>query len=168
MATLQHDAKYDLLKYILSIMVVAIHSTLYPETLFPWLRIAVPLFFIMSSYFLFSQLDYPDTAKQKKILGKYILRNIKLYAFWFTILLPITLYLRRDIYLSGNILLRFIKFLRNLFLGSTFVASWYITASIIGIYIIFYMSKKFPNFIICIIASVTFMIITFWSSYQFL
>ena len=38
------DSKYDYLKLGLSVLVVAIHADLYPLILYPWLRIAVPLF----------------------------------------------------------------------------------------------------------------------------
>ncbi len=36
-----YDTRYDILKFFLSILVVAIHSGLYPSILYPWLRIAV-------------------------------------------------------------------------------------------------------------------------------
>ena len=35
---------FDLVKLILSIMIVAIHTSLFPTILYPWLRLAVPLF----------------------------------------------------------------------------------------------------------------------------
>lgn len=41
--------KFDVLKIALSIMVVIIHTKPLPDCFMPLLRIAVPLFFIMSS-----------------------------------------------------------------------------------------------------------------------
>lgn len=52
----KNDSRYDVLKLVLSLFVVAIHSDLFPPLLYPWLRVAVPLFFMMSSYFLFDKL----------------------------------------------------------------------------------------------------------------
>ena len=49
------DAKYDWIKLILSLCILAIHAKVYPMVLFPWLRLAVPLFFIISYYFSFFQ-----------------------------------------------------------------------------------------------------------------
>lgn len=36
---------FDVVKFCLALMVVAIHSKLFPMLLYPWLRLAVPLFF---------------------------------------------------------------------------------------------------------------------------
>ena len=43
-AAVKYDSKYDMVKFILSLMVLAIHSALYPMVLYPWLRIAVRCF----------------------------------------------------------------------------------------------------------------------------
>ena len=105
----RNDAKYDFLKFFLSLLVLAIHSALYPMILYPWLRIAVPLFFIMSSYFVFSKLCTASADAQKDVLKMFIGRNIKLYLCWFILLLPITIYIRKEIYFSGG-------FLENIFI----------------------------------------------------
>lgn len=44
---------FDLIKFILSIFIVSIHSGIVPDIFIPIVRIAVPLFFIISSYLLF-------------------------------------------------------------------------------------------------------------------
>ncbi len=72
----RNDAKYDLIKFFLSLLVLAIHSTLYPMILYPWLRIAVPLFFIISSKFVFLKLRDASKEEQKVILKKFIVRNL--------------------------------------------------------------------------------------------
>ena len=89
-SAVKHDSKYDIVKFILSLLVLAIHSTLYPMVLYPWLRIAVPLFFMMSSYFLFSKLREASKDNHRAILRKFVVRNLQLYLCWFIILLPIT------------------------------------------------------------------------------
>ncbi len=67
------NSVYDLLKIVLSIMIVLIHTKILPNILYPWLRIAVPLFFVMSSYFLFSKLN---------MLIKWIVIHF-FYVFWY-------------------------------------------------------------------------------------
>lgn len=62
------DAKYDLVKFFLSLLVLAIHTKLYSMILYPWLRIAVPLFFMISAYFLFSKMRDASPDKQKGML----------------------------------------------------------------------------------------------------
>ena len=119
---------FDLSKYILSIMVVAIHSELFPNHLYPWLRIAVPLFFIISSYFLFFKVQQHPNNKNE-IVRTFIKRNLELYVFWFVVSLPFTIYKRR-VWWTGDIFHFFFTVLKNLLFSSTFTASWYITASI--------------------------------------
>ena len=74
------NSNYDILKFLLSLMVVMIHSKLLPDLLYPWLRIAVPLFFIMSAYFFFLKIGNSiDENERKNELKKYVLRNLKFY-----------------------------------------------------------------------------------------
>lgn len=161
----QHDAKFDIVKFILSFFVVAIHSGLFPYALYPWLRIAVPMFFMMTSYFLFSALGDAPKEKQLKIIKKFVLRNVKLYLCWFVVLLPFTLYIFRDDYLTGLSGLK--NFLKDFAFGGTFVASWYITASIIGVVLIYFLSRLLRfDIIVFIVSLVAFWLVTLESSYS--
>lgn len=45
--------KFDLLKFILAIMIVMLHTNVLPKGIQPILHLAVPLFFLMTSYFSF-------------------------------------------------------------------------------------------------------------------
>ena len=141
----KYDSKYDVVKFILSLLVLAIHSTLYPMVLYPWLRIAVPLFFIMSSYFLFSKLRDTSEDKQKTILKKFTIRNLQLYLCWCIILLPITIYIRKTTWFSHDLSENISTILKSILFGSTFVASWFITATVIGSLIIYFLSKTLKN-----------------------
>ena len=85
----------DIVKFILSIMVVAIHTELFPTVLFPWLRIAIPLFFIISSFLLYEKIKL-NKENKKEIIKKYIVRQLKYYLFWFIVLIPATVYLRKE------------------------------------------------------------------------
>lgn len=152
----------DILKYILSIFVVAIHTSLFPKILYPWLRIAVPLFFIMTSYFLFLKIKSNEKSK-KEIILNYVKRNLTLYFFWFICLLPITLYIRnyfKEGFLSGIIL-----FIKSFLFDSTFVASWYIMASIIGVLIVIYLSRFFRNKTLLFISLLIYILVVLRSSY---
>ena len=166
-STTKNDAKYDLIKFFLSIFVLAIHSNLYPMVLYPWLRIAVPLFFVMSSYFVFSKLREAPREKQKVILKNFVVRNLQLYLCWFVILLPITLYIRKELYFSSGFIKNTLAFLKSFFFGSTFVASWFISATIIGALIIYFLSKllKKDGFVF-LISLFSFCIVTLASSYK--
>lgn len=48
---IENGEKYDLLKFVLAIFIVILHCKILPSELVPILRIAVPTFFIMSSFF---------------------------------------------------------------------------------------------------------------------
>ena len=161
------DAKYDWIKLILSLGILAIHAKVYPMVLFPWLRLAVPLFFIISSYFLFSKLQTVAPEEQKTVVKRFVIRNARLYACWLVILLPVTLYVRKDTFLAGSIGKSIVATLKSLFFGSTFIASWFLPAIILGVVIIYGLSKllrkDFPVFLVALFA---FVIVTLTSSYS--
>lgn len=160
------DAKYDLAKFFLSLFVLAIHANLSPMTLYPWLRTAVPLFFIMSSFFLFSKISNVSADKHKGILKKFVARNLQLYVCWFIILLPITVYIRRKLYFSHGFWKNILTIIKSFLFGSTFVASWYIMASIIGVVIIFFLSKWLRNhYLVFFLSLFAFGVVTLASSY---
>lgn len=140
----QRQAIFDIVKFIMSLMIVAIHSQLFPMVLYPWLRLAVPMFFIISSYFFFDNLRKLENEKEKnQRLWKYVKRNLMLYGFWFVVLLPYTLYVRH--YFENGILNGIFEFIKSLLFGSTFPASWFIQALIVSVTIVFFASKKIKN-----------------------
>ncbi len=89
----------DILKLIMSICVIAIHTAplqniqgtylfaLYDAVI----RQAVPFFFIASGYFLFSRFDLIlSTARNISLLKQFLIRFVKLYVTWHMIYLPIS------------------------------------------------------------------------------
>lgn len=124
----------DVTKFIMAVMVVGIH-TLGKYGLYPLFRIAVPLFFIISSYLFFSNSEKRGSIKYLK---KFCIRNIKLYSFWFIVLMPIFLPMGD---LTGNLPFNAFKLIIKIFFGSTFSASWYISALVIGMCCIFVCDK---------------------------
>ena len=157
----------DLVKLILAFMVVAIHSGLLDPALYPWLRLAVPLFFIISSYLFFLRVNNCKDGHEKLIaLKNFVLRNLKLYAFWFIVLFPLNIFTRG--WFEYGFWNGIISIVRGFFLASTFVASWFIMALIIGTVIIFFASKKINNTVLFIFGAVLYVLIAMRSSYIYL
>ena len=148
----------DLLKIILSVLIVQIHSDFYLPWMKPYVRLAVPLFFIISAYFFFRK-----NPSSKNLLS-YIKRLSILYAFWFMVFGTYFLYMNREEFGSG-VLNGAIFFLKSLLFGSTFAASWYITASVIGTIVVFYLSKFVSNFFLLVISVLAYTITTLSTSY---
>ena len=125
-------------------MIVAIHTGFIDQYIYPTVRLAVPLFFIFSGFFAFSKIDSAkNLSAQKSILKNTISRYLKLYLFWFIVSLPLMIYFRyffKEGFLKGIFI-----FIRQFFLGSTFSASWFLMACMLGIIIVFHMSRHFSN-----------------------
>lgn len=144
--------KFDILKLVLSIMVVMIHTKPLPDVFMPLLRLAVPLFFIMTAYFFFLKQKNQPSKQQQLNLNKYVVRALKLYLFWFVVLLPFTIVIRHWYSMPiGEFVPYFIK---KLLFGSTFKASWFLMASLLGVVLVFYLSKFLNNYVLLVIGIV--------------
>ena len=130
----------DLLKYVMSFFIVAIHSELFPMVLYPWLRIAVPLFFAVSAFLLQNKIN-GDPANEKQIVRKFCIRLLKLYLFWFVVLLPVTVIVRRPWFADG-IANGLRLTITNTLFSSTFSASWFIVATIEAMLIISFLRSR--------------------------
>lgn len=160
----QIDSRFDILKFLMAIMIVALHSQFLPNLLMPWLRIAVSMFFILSSYFFFLKINATNDQKEKQaMLSHFIKRSSLLYLFWFTVMFLPTIFIRK--YFENSILDGIIKLIHDLFFGSTFVASWFIQANIIATYIIF--KAKNWKITICILSLVLYVICCITTNYYF-
>ena len=144
----QNDT-FDLVKFILAIFVAAIHLISFDrigvvgKLVFPVLRTAVPLFFMISAYFFFDKINRTPKESHLSILRKTLLRNTELYLFWLIVLFyEVNNY--RGYFKSG--FLNGLKVLVWEFLfGTTFTASWYIMATIIGLAVIYGLSRMVSN-----------------------
>ena len=137
---------FDVAKFVLSVLVVAIHTYLYPDFLYPWLRLAVPLFFMISAYFLFGKIrKCTDEHARLAAMKKFTLRNLALYLFWFLVLLPFTLKMRASAWQSDSFLKSYFYLCRSFFFDSTFLASWFIMASVLGMWVVYFVAKKLGN-----------------------
>lgn len=156
----QYDS-IDLFKCIFSLFVVAIHTNLLSGSLHPLIRLAVPGFFVFSSFFFFSGKSYG----KKKIL-KMVKRNIKLYMSWFVLLLPVTLLIRQ--YFSRGILFGIITLVKDFIFGSTYLASWYIVALTIALIMVNYIIKRIPKILSIVLVSLIYLVCLATSTYSFL
>lgn len=148
----------DIVKFILAIFIMIIHSGIDKTVISPVLRIAVPLFFIISAYFLFSKLKTLNDKKEKRrALVRFIKRNLFLYIIWAIIQLPLVVYFRD--YHKNFLPNGFLYTLRDFFNGSGFTGSWFILALVVSVVIVYWLSKKIspkiilglsvPGYVIC-------------------
>lgn len=129
----------DLAKFIASIFVVAIHANPFRGTfntivIEGYARFAVPFFFITSAYLFFRR------SPQKADLRHFAWRICLLYGFWFVFNLPHYCYYR----MPNNLA----TFLHNLFLGSTFGASWFLMALLEATVLVWLLSRKMNNWLL--------------------
>ena len=133
----------DIAKFLCAILVVCIHThpLQYGTTIDYYFncfcRIAVPFFFVSSSYFYYTR------GGQIK---NYLKRLFILYLCWFVVELPLTI----KVYFfdaEGSLLFNSLKFLRGLLINNSFFASWFLTALMEGMLIIHLVENKKPNLV---------------------
>ena len=162
-----YDDKIDILKFILSLLVVAIHTGLFPQVLYPWLRIAVPLFFIISAYFFFSKLNgICDNSAREKIVKKFIFRNLSLYLFWLTCFFPFVIYYRKELIFSHGISGIIPMLIKMLLTGNTFTGAWYLVSTVIASWILAMVIPKISTKLLLALSIPIYVIITLTSSYS--
>lgn len=140
----RENCSLDLLKLIMSFVVVAIHSGLFAEKIYPFARLAVPTFFILTGYFSFCKINNVASSKAKVSAFRSIIkRNFALYFCWTLLLFPFIYYMRG--FFAMGIAKGIPQMLASIARGVSFVGSWYIYASIIALGIIFFLSKYWSN-----------------------
>ena len=157
----------DVLKFVLSILIVATHTSLFEGYITPLVRLAVPAFFMISGYFFFGRINACESRQQQNAyLKKSIKHNLMLYLFWFVVLLPLTLYVRG--YHTKGVVGGVVHLVRDFLFGSTFQSSWYITALITGFTLVLFLSRKLPQHALVIIGVICYIPSLLSSNYEFL
>lgn len=137
-------------------MVICIHCLPSDIIIRPFLRSAVPLFFLMTSYFFFFKIRLCESEKEERhTLMSYVKRTMNLYLFWFVVFFPLTIIYRKW-YQDFNCMTPLI-ILRDFLFGSTFKGSWFLMASVIDVILVWYLWKylnKYVLLLICVIAYV--------------
>lgn len=144
------DKAIDIVKFIMSLFIVGIHSHIYyviPDGIGRFvvqsviLRLAVPFFFVVSGYYLGIKIwNQPYVERKKSIIG-YINNLLVPYLFWSTINLLLYLPVIYDTCESG---LEFIAKIIRQVIFYPVGAMWFVLACMVGACIIhvFWENKK--------------------------
>lgn len=130
-------------KFILSLLVVAIHVEPFTGNVAFYLnnciaRIAVPSFFVLSSYFLFDKLlnnnwNKQIFIKQQKHLTKY-------YLIWLIIHSPVVIYRISE---TSNGALSFIwQLFQAICLKGPYGALWFLPATLLAVWLVYHIGKR--------------------------
>lgn len=179
----------DLFKFICSLLVVILHTSSYCLSnmadggkvptgasngpiitfllplVFSVLRIAVPFFFISSSFFLFKKVNKCNTEKEKnQAVKNYCLRILKLYLFWLILSLPYML--DKFLFNSGyDVLTGLGVFAIKIICFDAFDGAWYLGATIFSALFVYLLSKKVKNSGLLVIAIVFYILAVLDSTY---
>ena len=156
-------SKTDMMKLVLCYMIVILH-TIGTDYISPILRCAVPLFFMLSSYFIFGKISRCETLDEKqKALKGYVKRNLQLYLFWTLIFSPFIVLFRN--WFDGGIIEGIPLMIRGILFAGTFPASWYIIASVWGTIFIYYSSRYLPQYVLWLICILCYVFCVLSSNY---
>ena len=128
----------DLCKWIAALIIVSMHSAPFIQNntvnyfFTCFCRIAVPFFFVFSSFIFF---------KKKGDICSFIKRLLILYFVWFLLESPL-IYHSFFVVPNRSFEYKSLIFLRGLLISSTFPGSWFITALWQGMLIVWWLSKK--------------------------
>lgn len=142
----------DKMRMIAAILVIAIHVSPFIQinTTADFIltrvlgRLAVPFFFVTTSYFLFID-GYPSKEK----IQKTILALLKWYMISICLYIPLMIY---NHYFDESHLL--VQLIKDLFVDGTFYHLWYFPAIILGIIIVLLLKKIFSSSITLLITVV--------------
>ncbi len=126
----------DIAKFICAILVIGIHTEpfafnfLFDKGFGLVTRLAVPFFFISSSYFLFTKWS----SDHKFSVKPYINRIVTTYFIWSLIYLPFKIFswIKSEVSLN-NIVVSYIK---DIFINGTYAHLWFLPSLIIGIVLV--------------------------------
>lgn len=141
----------DLLKFIMALMVVMIHvkpnthSLILTNIFAPIEKIAVPIFFLISSTLLFNKIERKK-EESTRIIKKWVSRLVLLYFVWFLINLKFIIY--RKEYFSSDIAYGIFDLLKDLIFCYTYPGSWFLSALIVGVILIYCLTKYISRYII--------------------
>lgn len=145
----------DAMRIVMALLVLILHKPFIPEMLqlTKYLiekvltGIAVPFFFIVSSFFFFGKLD--GTAEDNKKFWKFEKRMLILHVVWTVVYIPVNLIKFNGGTFRGMTLSVFVSAMLNILkqfiLSRSFVHLWYIYALIVSVAVIFLLKKFLSN-----------------------
>lgn len=142
---------FDLLKFMMAAVIVSLHAEV-TTVMSPSIAgcfanfqaLAVPIFFVLSSYLFFEKLKKSSTPL--KNLWIFEKRLFILYLIWSLIMLPITL--RNHDYISYGIMGLFL-WIKDFLFDYTFLASWFFGALLVATPLV-YIIRKYLVFLIVV------------------
>lgn len=141
----------DLLKFIMALFVVMIHakpnahSEILTTVFNPILSIAVPIFFVLSSVLIFKKLTNTKTGGVTPLI-RYCKRLSILYFCW--LIIDIWFVLCKRPYISDGFPIGYFEFVKDLFLGSTFPGSWFLSALLVSVVLVYIGCRKIGKYAI--------------------
>ena len=147
---LQNNNAIDCVKFIMAILVVAIHTTpfsfLHSEVVTTFFDVttslAVPFFFMTSGYFLYNKIVNSDLDVKLERIRRWWKKIARLYLVWTLIYLPFTIY---GFCLDGvSPFKSFLVFVKNVLLvGQNYYSwpLWYLLAMLVAGGLIYLMEK---------------------------
>lgn len=154
---------FDLLKFVMAIFIVSIHTQAFCNVpslgfyMFPIVRAAVPVFFVLSSYFFSLKLRKGNL--ENGMLAKYLSRIGLLYLFWAIVNLPFVV---KHImaYRADGFGFMIIETIRDILFSYTYSGSWFLSAMMLSIIVLFYICKyKFPEWLMALLAMFSLVIV---------
>lgn len=140
---------FDLAKFILAIMIVCIHTQQLPPWLNPIFRLAVPLFFLLSSYFFFGRIADFTNREKLTAFRRFLSRNLKLFLFW-TIVLIYPIATNNASWFDGW--QGIVRLVRDAVFCDTFKGSWFLMALLQSVTLVFYCSRWLSTLCLLLIA----------------
>ncbi len=161
----------DLGKFIMAIIVVAMHTLPLKDCSIDWLNklygglddMAVPFFFIAAGFLLASKMEWPYTNENSlEILKSYIIRMIKLYVLWNIIYFPLALI--PFVMGEDSVIRCALIYIRGFFfVGENYNSwiLWYLLSSIYGLMLLYFLLSKKVSYLRILIISGGIFIVSF-------
>ena len=145
----------DVMKFMMAFLIVDVHvhgSNITPPILqeyviYPIEGMAVPAFFVISSFLFFRKARYAD-GQLEKILH-FLKRLSILYLFWCVVWSPI-IYIQKDYFHPMSSLLP-LYIMRDFFFGNMFDASWFLGALLVGVPLVWGLSRLLKKDVLVLI-----------------
>lgn len=148
----------DVMKFIMAFLIVDIHvqgylitpSIVQTYVIHPIESLAVPAFFVISSFLFFRKARYAEN--QIHLVLHFMKRLCILYLFWCVVWSPI-IYLQKEYFHPITVWVP-LYIIRDFFFGSMFDASWFLGALLVGVPIVVLLMrscKEWIGFIICFV-----------------
>lgn len=145
----------DVMKFIMAFLIVDIHVKGYLITppilqeyvIHPIESLAVPTFFVISSFLFFRKARYAE--RQLELVLHFLKRLCILYLFWCVVWSPI-IYIQKEYFHPMSVWVP-LYMVRDFFFGNMFDASWFLGALLVGVPMVWGLSKVFRKDVLVMI-----------------